>query len=159
ALAHFWRFGYGYGEGDHDDFLPELYRLLDPDLYPTDPFVQERAGAFSVRAAFLYGLRAVCVVLTPPVAVALVYAGVFVAVTWGVWRLGGLLVPDRLGVALGTFAAVAMTAHWTLGGNALVYDYLVPEGVAWALIVPAMALFAERRRVPAALLVGVAVWF
>ncbi len=159
ALAHFWRWGYGYASGDHDEVLPQVLHLLDGDLFARDWFVLSQAEGVTVRTAFVWMLRGLCFVLPLPIAVAAVHLAVLLATTHGAYRLGYALVPDRLGAALGAFAAVVLVPHWTLGGNALSYNLIAPEAVAWALALPAIRLFVERRWLWAALLLGLAGWF
>lgn len=159
GLAHFWRWGYAYGSGDHDEMLPQVLHLLDGDLFSRDAFVLSQAEGVTVRTAFVLLLRALCLVMPLPAAVALVHAAVLLALIHGTYRLGFALVPDRLGAALGAFAATVLVPFWTLGHNALVYGLLVPEALGWALALPAIRLFVEGRRLGAAALLGVAGWF
>jgi hypothetical protein len=159
ALAHFWRWGYAYGGGDHDEILPQVLHLLDGDLFSRDWFVQSQAEGVTVRTAFVWMLRVLCLALPLPIAVALVHVVVLLATIDGAYRLGFTLVPDRVGATLGAFAATVLVPHWTLGHNALTYNILVPEAVAWALALPAIRLFVEGRRLGAAGLLGLAGWF
>ena len=112
-----------------------------------------------MRTAFVWVLRVLCLALPLPIAVAVFHLAVLLATIHGAYRLGYALVPDRLGAALGAFAAVVLVPHWTLGGNGLAYNLLVPEAVAWALALPAIRLFVERRWLWAAALLGLAGWF
>lgn len=159
ALAHFWRWGYAYGSGDHDEFLPQTLHLLDGDLFTRDWFVQSQADGVTVRTAFVWLLRVLCLALPLPVAVAFVHVVTLLATIDGAYRLGFALVPNRVGAALGASAATVLVPYWTLGHNALTYNILVPEAVGWALALPAIRLFIEGRRLGAAGLLGLAGWF
>jgi hypothetical protein len=158
AVLHFWRWGYAYGDSDQDELLPQVLHRLDPALFSRDWFVLSQADGVTVRTAFVELLRLMALVMPLPVAVALLHFGVLLAVGWGVYRLGYALVPDRLGAALGALLAVVLLPHWTLGGNRLTYGQLAPENLAWALALPAVILFVEGRRTPAAVLLGLAAW-
>lgn len=159
ALAHFWRWGYAYGNSDHDEFLPQVLHLLDDDLFTRDWFVQSQAEGVTARTAFVWLLRVLCLALPLPLTVALIHVVVLLAIIRGVYRLGYTLVLDGLGAALGAFAATVLVPYWTLGHNALTYGSLVPEAVGWALTLPAIRLFVEGRRLWPAVLLGVAGWF
>ena len=159
GLAHLLRWGYAYGTGDHDEMIPQVLHALDPDLFRRDWFVMGQADLLNVRSAYVQLLRMLGIVLPLPLAVALVHMMVVLALAYGVYRLSLTLVPDRLGAALGTVMAVVLVADWTLGGNALTYDKLLPEALAWALILPALRRFVEGQRWRPALLIAAAAWF
>ncbi len=157
ALAGFWRLGYGYGTGDHEELLPQLLRLLDPSLFPTDPYLQGLDESFSVRFVFLHALWALSLVLTPPVAVFAVSAAALLGRTWAAWRLAYALVPSRTAATLAVLATYA-TAYWTPGGNALLSSTLAPEAIAWIPALLAVEAFARDRPALAAVLVGGTAW-
>lgn len=157
-LGHYWRWGYAYGTGDHDEMIPQLLHHLDPGLFARDWFVQMQEGLITVRSVFLWLLQAGSAVLPLEAVVALLHALVLMAVAAGLYRLSQALGAGRLAATVAAFVPAVMTPYWTLGGNALTYGILVPEGIAWALAVPALALFVQGRRLRAALLLGVAAW-
>lgn len=159
ALLHFWRWGYAYGSSDHDEVLPQALHRLNPDLFARDWYVLSQSDGLTVRTAFVEALALLGRVMPLSVAVGLLHFAVLIAVAWGAYRLGYALVPDRLGAALGALLAVVLLPHATLGGNRLSYGLVAPEGVAWAFALPALRLFVENRRLPAAGLLGLAAWF
>ncbi len=158
-LAAFLRFGYVYGVGDQDELIPSVLHLLDGVLFTQDWLVQTVTSGINVRTYFLWLTALPSLVLPPWLAVALLWGGVFVAVSYGVYGLARELVRDRLAAALSVFVALVITVKWTLGANSVASDALVPEGVAWALAVPAITLFLRRRWMGAGALLGVAAWF
>ncbi|MEL6614853.1 MAG: hypothetical protein AAFQ43_03895, partial [Bacteroidota bacterium] len=83
---------------------------------------------------------------------------VLVAVGAGLFSIARAWGAGRLASGLGAFFAVAAVPTWTLGSNAIVYTLLTPEGMAWALVVGALATFARGRLVATAVLLGVAAW-
>ncbi len=157
AVACYWRIGYGYGTGDHEEILPQLLRALDPSLFPTDPYLVGEDDAFSVRFVFLGVLRALCVVLPPPVAVFALTAASWLGVAWAGMRLALALGSARLGAALAVLLTIA-TVHWTPGGNAIISRTLVPESLAWTPVLLAVAAFARGAPYRAAGWLGAAAW-
>jgi hypothetical protein len=157
--GHLLRFGYGYGAGDQDELIPSLLHLLDPALFTQDWLVQTVTSGVNVRTFFLWLVALPSLVLPPWLAVALLWGGVFVALGYGVYGLAYELLRDRAAAALGVLVALVVTVKWTLGANSVAYDALVPEGVAWALAVPAITLFLQRRWLGAGALLGAASWF
>jgi hypothetical protein len=158
ALLHFWRWGYACGSGDHDEVLPQVLHRLDPALFTRDWYVLSQTEGLTVRTAFVEMLALLGRGMPLPVAVGLGHLTVLLAVGYGAYRLGYALVPDRPGAALGALLAVVLLPHWTLGGNGLTYGQLLPEGVAWTLALPAVSLFVAKKRLAAALLLGLAAW-
>ena len=168
ALACYWRVGYGYGTGDHEEILPQLLRALDPTLFPRDPYLLAEDDAFSVRFVFLGLLRALCVVLPPPVAVFALTVASWLGVSWAASRLaltlldapaGPLRAPARRQAAavLAVLATVA-TVYWTPGSNTMVSHTLVPEPLAWTPVLLAVDAFARGRPVRSAAWLGAAAW-
>ncbi|MEP0548503.1 MAG: DUF6798 domain-containing protein [Rhodothermales bacterium] len=157
--ATFLRFGYVYGSGDQDELIPSLLHLLDGSLFTQDWLVQTVASGVNVRTYFLWLMALPSLVLPGWLSVLLLWIGVTVALSFGVYGLARDLVRDRLAAALSVPVVLVLTVKWTLGANSLAYDALVPEGVAWALAVPAITLFLQRRWGWAGVLLGVAAWF
>ena len=170
GLACYWRAGYGYGTGDHEEILPQLLRALDPSLFPRDPYLLGEDDAFSVRFVFLGVLRALCVVLPPPVAVFGVSVAAWLGVSWAAARLAlTLLAPpvardsaltpaaSQTAAVLAVLATVA-TVYWTPGGNALVSPTLVPESLAWTPALLAVDASARGRPYRSAAWLGATAW-
>ena len=157
ALAGFWRFGYGYGTGDHEELLPQLLRLLDPSLFPTDPYLLGLDESFSVRFVFLGVLRALCLLMPPPAAVFALSVVGLLGRSWAAWRLSYALVPNHTAATLAVLLTYA-TIYWTPGGNALLSATLAPEALAWIPCLIAVEAFARGRPYVSAVLVGVAAW-
>lgn len=158
ALGYVLRYGYRYGTGDHDDLLPPLIARLDPGLYVGDAYVLSQTDGVTVRTSFQIVVGLCARVLGLPLAVGLLHVATLVAVGAGLFALARAWGAGRLASGLGAFVAVALVPTWTLGGNALVYTLLTPEGMAWAFVVAALAAFARGRLVATALLLGVAAW-
>lgn len=157
AVACYWRVGYAYGTGDHEELVPQLLRLLDPTLYPRDPYLLGEEEAFSVRFVWLGLLRAASLVVPPPVAVFAFSVAAWGAVSAAAYRLAAALVPSRLVATIAVLASIA-TIYWTPGSNALISYSYVPESLAWAPALWAVAGFVEDRKTLAAGLLGVTAW-
>ena len=153
----YWRVGYGYGTGDHEELIPQLLRLVDPSLYPTDPYLLAEEEAFSVRFVWLWTLRAASLVVPPPVAVFCFSVLAWAAVCAAAFRLATALVPSRAAATLAVLAAIG-TLYWTPGSNALWSATYAPESIAWAPALWAVAVFFEDRWTHAAVLLGVTSW-
>ncbi|MGI9175767.1 MAG: hypothetical protein ACR2GR_10665, partial [Rhodothermales bacterium] len=154
-LLSFWRFGYAYAARDQEEFLPYLLYRLDPSILAGDWFVQTQM-AFNVRTYFVLALQPLAEVFPLWLVMAVVYAAAWLAIAHGLYRLAFTFTPDHLAAALATVLTLVVTWMWTLGGNDLAYDILAPELVAWALVLPALRFFLEKRWIFAGALLGAA---
>lgn len=159
ACLHPLRFGYQYGSGDHDDLLPPVLAQLHPEWFSHDAYVQSQVGDMTVRTVFQMVLRALSGVLSLPAAAGVLHLLSSVAVGAGVFALARALRLGRTASVLATALACVVVPTVTIGGNAVIYSLLTPEGIAWAVILPAMAWFVQKKRMRAAALLGFAAWF
>lgn len=157
--AYALRFGYHYGTGDHDALIPSLLHLLDADLFARDWLVQTLTSGVGTQTYFLWLMALPSLVFPPMLAVALLWVGTFVVLSFGVYGLAHELTGDRLAASLSVPLALVGTGGWTLGPHVMAYDTLLPAGAAWAFAVPAVTLFFQRRWTMAAALLGIAAWF
>jgi hypothetical protein len=152
------RFGYTYGWGDQDEVLPVVLHRLDPDLLGADWFVTLYSEAFGVREVFIRILTWLGGWLSLPVAVALLYGLVFLALAHLLWRWTATLFGSSE-VAYGTTALTLWgTLTFTLGGNRLAYSMLVPEMPAVALALLGLLAYVRGRWLLAAIPLGLACW-
>ncbi|MEM6337447.1 MAG: hypothetical protein AAF752_12830, partial [Bacteroidota bacterium] len=166
-VAVSWRFGYGYASGDQDEVLPLLLHTLDPAVLANDWFVGTQTADFSVRTYFVRMLWLLAQVMPVWMVILAVDVLCFGALGHVLYRIGqrmyGADARGRLGAALGTFAALALTYKWTLGSNDLVYAMLVPEMAAWPLALYAglriseIGIYPEAEEASRGRLVGLAV--
>lgn len=150
------RFGYGYGSSDQDEVLPYLLKLLNQDLFQTDWFVQSQVDHLNVRTWFVYGLRALCIFMTPFWAISGVYLVSWFACAAALYRLSIQLTGCQLASLLCVPVIMVMTPFWTLGGNDLVHSMLVPSMTAWALGLWGVHAVLDRRPVAGGILIGLA---
>ncbi|MEM6327706.1 MAG: DUF6798 domain-containing protein [Bacteroidota bacterium] len=159
AALHPLRYGYTYGAGDHDDLLPPIQAWLEPGLFSQDAYVQSQLDGVTVRTVFQALVRSLGGFLELPLAVGIFHLLVAVGVGAGVFLLARALRAGRTASLLATLLACVVVPGATIGGNRVIYSLLAPEGIAWALLVPALALFARKRRLQAAVMIGFAAWF
>lgn len=159
VVAVFIRFGYHFGTGDQDELIPSVLNLLDGTLYPRDWIVQTVTDGVTVRSYFLWLIAGPSLLLPVWLVTLILWVMVGISVAYGVHAIAWELLRDRLAAALAVPLVLAVTVRFTIGGNALHYAALAPEGVAWALALPGIALFLRGPLAPAGVLLGVAAWF
>ncbi len=156
---HFLRFGYVYGDGDQDELIPAALRLLNNDLFTNDWLIQYVTSGVNVRTYFVALVSAFGVFVPLWLAVALLHVLVWCGVAYGIYAIAFELARDRIAASLGMLMALLITPIMTLGGNTVIHNALVPEGVAWALAIPGVALFLRKKWIFAGALLGTATWF
>ena len=150
--------GITYGDGDHDDLLPPVLARLDPGLFVGDVYVQSQLDGITVRTAFHAILTGLGHLAPLPVVVVALHVLTLAAAGAGLALVGARLTGRRLaGVGTALLAGVAVPA-WTLGGNAVVYGLLTPEGMAWPLVLVAIAGILRGRWAAPGVLLGLAAW-
>ena len=156
AVFFTYKIGYLFGDIDGEELLPVVYRLLDPSLYPGDPFVNAAADVQPIRAAFTYTLVALGK-LMPLSTVALMLHGLCLTVTaLCLMRIARALFPDAPWAApLAPLLTMVYFGTWTLGGNAYLDNMLLPHSFAAAGGTAAALLFIRRRYVTAGIAVGI----
>ncbi|MEM1054958.1 MAG: DUF6798 domain-containing protein [Bacteroidota bacterium] len=159
AVLHPLRFGYQYGTGDHDDLLPPIFARLDPGLFALDAYVQGQLDGVTVRTAFRTVVRSLASVMPMPTAVGCLHLVASVGVGAGVYTLARALRGGRTASVLAAVLACVVVPTATIGGNAVLYSLLTPEGMAWAFAIPAMAFFVRDKRLLAGAFLGIAAWF
>jgi len=153
------RFGYAYGDGDQDELIPAALHLLNNELFTADWLIQNVTSSINVRTYFV-GLIAASGAAVPLwLGVAVLHILVWCGVAYGVYTIAYELTRDRIASSLGMVVALLITPVITLGGNTIIHNMLAPEGVAWALVLPGIALFLQKRWIPAGAILGVATWF
>ncbi|MFK7849152.1 MAG: hypothetical protein AB8G77_27945, partial [Rhodothermales bacterium] len=156
---YLFRFGYGYGASDQDEFIPYLLRLINPSLFENDWFVQTQTASFNVRTYFAWLLRAFTFVMPAWLAVLLVYLASWTSIVVALYKLGDTLTSNRLAAFTSVAIICLLTPFWTLGGNDLVHSMLVPSMAAWAIGLWGFVFYLKRRYVPAAIMAGLATLF
>lgn len=153
------RFGYNYGGSDQDEFIPFLYSLINPAYFQNDWFVQTQHAAFSVRTYFVYLLYCLSVMMPVWLAVLVVYLGSWASIASAVYTMADQLVKNRLAALLGTLLVCIFTPFWTLGGNDLLHNMLVPSMTAWAFAMWTFVFYLKQDYTRAALFAGLATLF
>ncbi len=145
--------GYRFGVNDQNEYLPQLYRVLDPRYLLHDWFTLETVG-LNPRTAFIAVAGGATWLIGDAPAHLVLYAVCFGVLGLGVIRLGARLFGSRaagvLGLAFVLFGSRATLGEQDVLGNYLQQSMLAATGLVWAL-----AMAFERRWRVAWLLVGI----
>jgi hypothetical protein len=158
ALAFVAVFGYQFNNGDQEEHLPYVYKLLDPSLYPNDYLIPRQVSTFTVRFFFAH-LLALGGKLIPldKLVFALHLLSLFVsaycvsrmAMKRSIWNVAGWVAPVLL----------LVWNTWTVGGNHLLDVQLTCSSMAMMLGAIALLKFDGDRPVQASAIAGLAALF
>ncbi len=151
--------GYAFNTGDQAEHLPQVYQLLDPELYQGDYFVPQANGQFTVRHYYVQlvlilartiGLEWGAFLLT--LCCVTVMAWAFQQMAWQVFR-------ERWAALVAPVLVLTVFYGFTVGGNHVIYGTLISSTLAKALASLALLAFIRRSWLWAGLLLGVASLF
>lgn len=144
AAAFMLLYGYQFNNGDQEEHLPYVYRLLQPDLYAQDYIVPLQVETFTVRFFYAHVVAAASRILGVPVAVFLLQFFCLGTVAWCVSTIAASKGFHPLS-ALFSVLILLLIHRCTVGGNALLDIQLTCSNMAVALGSIGL-LYADRDR-------------
>lgn len=151
--------GYQFNTDDQAEHLPQVYQMLDPELYPHDYFVGASNGIFTVRHYYeqlvlfmartvglewgLFALNILCVAL----------------MVYSLQRLAYRFFGNGWAALLAPLFALFVFYDFTVGGNHVMYSSLISSTLGKAIGSFAIWQFVQRRYWLAGALLGVAALF
>lgn len=151
--------GYQFDTDDQAEHLPQIYQLLDPQLYPNDYFVNASNSVFTVR--FYYEK----VVLFVAETVGLEWGLFFLTfccialMAYSFSRMAEKWFNDRWAVLLAPFLSLIVFYYFTVGGNNVMYSSFISSTAAKSISAFALLQFISDRKLLAGLILGAATLF
>lgn len=151
--------GYQFNTDDQAEHLPQIYQLLDPQLYQNDYFVNASNGVFTVR--FYYEKLVLFVAQT-------------IGLEWGLFmltfccialmaysfsRIAGKWFNDRWSMILAPILAMLVFYNFTVGGNHVMYGSFISSTIAKGISSFALLQFVLNRRIISGFILGFATLF
>lgn len=150
--------GYSFATNvHHDQFLPFFWKLLDPAAFPNDPY--PATGAY--YPSLFIPLGALCLKLGMSLAtlMGLTYGLMVLGLASGIAAFADAAFESTAAKLLGSFLILCcefLNAQSFFGEDALFRSYADPSGMAWALILWALAFWLRGRKTGAFVLLGLA---
>ncbi len=145
ALLFFFYKGYTFNSWDQAECLPQVYQLLDPSLYTNDFFMQEYHKAFTVRFYFVYfiyalsylsSVAAVCFVLT--------VLSLFLSIYYFI-KITQHFTDNKLAALLSPLFAFFLFFNFTVGGNQIQSNSMIPGTLSAVFALAGIHLFLEKK--------------
>ncbi len=159
AVVAFLYHGYQFNTGDQSEHLPQVYRLLNPELYKGDFFLTLYDQTFTVREywvwlvyglSLVFGVKATCLLLY-------FLCLLTIAASW--IKIAQHFTGSFFAGVLSAFFQLTILNSFTVGGNNLAGNLFVGSTFAEALASIGIYFFISEKRFAGMLLLGVATWF
>jgi hypothetical protein len=151
-------YGYQFNNGDQEEFLPYVYRILNPGLYPGDTLVDFQLQHFNIRFFFAYLLAGGGAVFGVDGWTFILQFTCLFFISRSLTEMASRRSPWNISLYLPSFFLLVFYSL-PVGGNTLFDIQLTPTMPALAVGCYALERFDLRRYQPAMILCGIASCF
>ncbi|MBK9637754.1 MAG: hypothetical protein IPO63_08005 [Bacteroidetes bacterium] len=150
--------GYQFNNGDQEEHLPYVYKLIDSNLYQNDYLVPVQTSQFSIRFYFAYLIRAGAYLLPIPTLVFLIYFICLCTIGWVASQISERVSKNTIAAMIAP-ALIILVNNFTVGGNSIIDVQLTCTVIAVALGAMAYSYFTKGKVAFAAAFCGIASLF
>jgi len=159
ALLFLFYKGYTFNSWDQAECLPQVYQLLDASLYSNDFFMQEYHKAFTVRFYFVYFIYGLSYLFSVPVVCfALTVLSLFLSIYYLI-KVTQHFTDSTLALLLSPLFAFFIFFNFTVGGNQIQSNSMIPGTLATVFAIAAIHLCLEKKYNLSFLLLGLGTLF
>ncbi|MCF8256889.1 MAG: hypothetical protein K9J06_05020 [Flavobacteriales bacterium] len=151
--------GYAFNTGDQAEHLPQVYQILDAQLYPNDYFVPQMQAQFTVRHFYEQLALVVARTIGLEWGAFLLTLLCITVMAWAFQRIAWEIFKERWAALLAPVMVLLVFYDFTVGGNNIIYGTLISSTLAKAIASVAILQFMWRRWAAAGVLLGVASLF
>lgn len=151
--------GYTFNTDDQAEHLPQVYQMLDPELYPHDYFVQETNQIFTVRFYYerlVYAGATVMSVANWCFLLMLVFTSIM---TYSIQRMYELVFGFEKLSWLAPILVLVVFNGWTVGGNGVFGNGLICSLMAKSLATLGLWRFLAKDQFGSGIAIGAATLF
>jgi len=159
ALLFLFYKGYTFNSWDQAECLPQVYQLLDASLYSNDFFMQEYHKAFTVRFYFVYFIYGLSYLFSVPVVCfVLTVLSLFLSIYYLI-KITQHFTDSTLALLLSPLFAFFIFFNFTVGGNQIQSNSMIPGTLATVFAIAAIHLCLEQKYNLSFLLLGLGTLF
>lgn len=122
--------GYTFNTGDQAEHLPQVYQMLDQELYPHDYFVQETNQIFTVRYYYEWLISGGAKIMPVATWCFLLMLFFTTVMAYSIQRIYETLFPAQKLSWLASILVLIVFNSWTVGGNGLFGNSLICSLIA-----------------------------
>jgi MFS family permease len=151
--------GYQFNTNDQAEHLPQIYQLLDAELYPVDYFVNATNSIFTVRYYYEHFVLVVSKTIGLEWGLFVLTFLCIALIAYSFARIADKLFANRWSVLLAPVFAIIVFYGFTVGGNHVMYGSFISSTVAKSISAFALLQFVRSRMVFAGIILGIAALF
>lgn len=150
--------GYQFNNGDQEEHLPYVYKLMDASLYQNDYLVPLQTTQFTIRFYFAHLIKFLGSILSIPNVVLFLYLLCLIVVGWVISTLAENMSKSQ---SAGIIAPILLILfnNYTIGGNSIIDVQLTTTVLSVALGAIANLFFTKGKMVQASAFCGLASLF
>lgn len=151
--------GYQLNTDDQAEHLPQIYQMLDSELYPNDYFVNASNSIFTVRHYYEKLVLFVAQTVGLEWGLFILTFCCIVLMAYSFSRIAEELFSDTWAVLLAPILAMIVFYGFTVGGNHVMYGSFISSTIAKGISAFSLLQFVRDRKLFAGLILGVASLF
>lgn len=161
SAAFFWacvflfRYGYQFNIGDHEEHLPQIYKLISPELYPKDYFINAPENGFTLRFLYVklvYFLQFIVPIKALSFSLLLLCLSTMAYYIHKIARLAGI----PFFTAIFVPGIVFLIAYYaSVGGVRITYNLLLSSVIAKSIGLVGMYLMLSKKYYQGAIVLGI----
>ena len=152
-------YGYQFNTGDQSEHLPQVYRMLNPSLYPNDFFLNHFDQTFTVRTYWIYLVFGVSKVIGVEWACFSLYFGsiYFTILAW--MFITRHLTESKFASIIASLLFLFAFNNFTVGGNTLLGQIFVGSTMAEAIASWGIYFWLNNKKQRGAIFIGISCLF
>ncbi|MDP6908789.1 MAG: hypothetical protein QF371_04745, partial [Flavobacteriales bacterium] len=151
--------GYSFNTNDQAEHLPQIYQMLDSELYLNDYFVNESNSIFTVRYYYEGLVLFVAKIVGLEWGLFILTFGCIALMAYSFSRIAEVLFNNRWAVLLAPILVMLVFYNFTVGGNHIMYGSFISSTLAKSLAAFGLLQFVNRKLVISGLTIGICTLF
>lgn len=151
--------GYQFNTDDQAEHLPQIYQMLDPELYPNDYFVNASNQIFTVRFYYEKLVLFVAETVGPEWGLFILTFCCIALMAYSFARIAEELFGDRWSILLAPVLAMIVFYGFTVGGNHVMYGSFISSTIAKGISAFGLLQFVRGKHIGSGFVLGVASLF
>lgn len=159
ALLFIIRYGYAFGTGDHEEHLPPVYKLLNPNLYNNDFFMKGYLNEFNIRFYFIHTVYFLQYLI--PINYLFFFGLILCIATLSYFwiKISYLLTQNYFASIITPLFMLFVFYSFTLGSNRITYNIFIAGVLAKVFASGGLYNFLNKKYIVSGLLFGVGTLF
>ncbi len=151
--------GYQFNTNDQAEHLPQVYQMLDAELYPNDYFVNATNSIFTVRHYYEKLVLFVAQTIGLDWGLFILTFCCIALMAYSFSRIAEELFNERWALILAPILAMFIFYGFTVGGNHIMYSSFISSSLAKGISAFGLLQFVQNKRIFSGLILGIATLF